>query len=113
MLTKDDHGELWHKQDNTFLQPRAYFYYLLRSHLQLETERGAMLLDLMVCCLLQNLVEDAYPADLAQLTYSLYAAEQGIIIKVCGISDKLPRLLDLIVARLASFKKDTTEKMFR
>lgn len=65
----------------------------------------------MIMCLLQNIVEDVYPADLAHLSYSIYAAESGLAIKVCGLSDKLPALMDVIVARLASFPKDTTEQV--
>jgi nardilysin len=51
----------------------------------------------MVMCLLQSMVEDVYPADLAQLSYSLYATESGIVIKTSGLSDKLPRLLETIL----------------
>jgi len=112
LLVEDLQGELYHKQDRTFLQPRSYIHYLLRSSLQLESPESACLMDLMVMCLLQNIVEDVYPADLAQLNYSLYAGENGLIIKVSGLSDKLPALLDVIVQRLASFTTDTTEKMF-
>merc|ERR1712037_130941 len=64
-------------------------------------------------CLLQNLVEDIYPADLAQLSYSIYAAETGLCIKVSGLSHKLPALLELIITRLCSFTTDTTEQMFK
>jgi secreted Zn-dependent insulinase-like peptidase len=56
-----------------------------------------VLLDLMVMCLLQSMVEDVYPADLAQLSYSLYAAESGVVVKCSGLSDKLPRLLETIL----------------
>ncbi len=57
----------------------------------------SVLLDLMVMCLLQSMVEDVYPADLAQLSYSLYAAESGVVVKCSGLSDKLPRLLETIL----------------
>merc|ERR1719430_2447520 len=113
LLVKNGCGELYYRKDATFMQPRAYIYYLLRSPLQLQSAENAALLDLMVMCLLQNLVEDVYPADLAQLSYSIYAAETGLCIKVSGLSHKLPALLELIITRLCSFKTDTTEQMFK
>jgi len=113
LLLKNEGGELYYRKDATFMQPRAYIYYLLRSPLQLQSPENAALLDLMVMCLLQNLVEDIYPADLAQLSYSIYAAETGLCIKVSGLSHKLPALLELIITRLCSFTTDTTEQMFK
>ena len=58
---------------------------------------NSVLLDLLVMCLLQSMVEDVYPADLAQLSYSVYAAESGIVIKTSGLSNKLPMLLETIL----------------
>merc|ERR1719430_2559330 len=113
LLIKNECGELYYRKDATFMQPRAYIYYLLRSPLQLQSAENAALLDLMVMCLLQNLVEDVYPADLAQLSNSIYAAETGLCIKVSGLSHKLPALLELIITRLCSFTTDTTEQMFK
>ena len=81
-LVCDEQGELWYKVDRTFLQPRAYIHYLLRSPLQLESVEKSCLLDLLAACLSQNIVEDVYPADLAQLHYSVYAVEQGLVLKV-------------------------------
>ena len=48
--------------------------------------------------------EDVSPADLAQLSYSVYAHESGIVIKVSGLSDKLPRLLEVIMDHLVELK---------
>ena len=55
-------------------------------------------------CVLQNMQEDVYPADLAQLSYSLYVQESGVVIKVSGLSDKLPRLLEVLVDHLVDMK---------
>jgi len=111
-LLSDPLGELFYRADQTFLQPRAYIQYLLRSPTQLESLTNSCLLDLMVMCLLQNIIEDVYPADLAQLAYSLYSSETGLVIKVSGLSDKLPNLMEVIIKRLVSFKQDTSKDMF-
>lgn len=113
LVARDEQGELHYRQDTTFLQPRAYIHYLLRSPLQLRSPEDACLLDLLAMCLMQNIVEDVYPADLAQLRLSIHAEEIGLSIKVSGLSDKLPRLLEVVVARLATFATDTTEQLFQ
>jgi secreted Zn-dependent insulinase-like peptidase len=51
-LLSDPLGELFYRPDQTFLQPRAYIQYLLRSPNQLEFLTNSCLLDLMVMCLL-------------------------------------------------------------
>ena len=103
-IMSDDKGELYYKADITFKQPRAYINYLLRSPLQLQSVTNSCLLDLMVMCLLQNLTEEVYPADLAQLGYSLYAHESGLMIKVSGLSDKLPQLLQVMIDHFVNFE---------
>ena len=111
-IHSDAQGELFYKPDQIFLQPRAYIHYLLRSPMQLQSLNNSCLLDLMVMCLLQNIIEDVYPADLAQLSYSLYSSETGLVIKVSGLSDKLPNLMEVLVRRLGTFKQDTNKDMF-
>jgi len=112
-LHSDPQGELFYRPDQTFLQPRAYIQYLLRSHMQLQSLTNSCLLDLMVMCLMQNIIEDVYPADLAQLAYSLFASESGLVVKVSGLSDKLSNLMEVMVQRLATFKQDTNKEMFQ
>jgi len=111
-IYSDTQGELFYRPDQTFLQPRAYIHYLLRSPMQLQSLTNSCLLDLMVMCLLQNIIEDVYPADLAQLSYSLYSSETGLVIKVSGLSDKLPNLMEVLVRRLVTFKQDISKDMF-
>ena len=103
-IKSDPSGEVFYKADATFMQPRAFIAYLLRSPLQLESLYGAVLLDLMVSCLLINLTEDVYPADLAQLSYSVYGHDSGLVIRVSGLSDKLSNLLGVIVDHLVNFE---------
>ena len=105
-IKSDPSGELFYKADLTFQQPRAFIAYLLRSPLQLESLTRSVELDLMVSCLLQNLTEDVYPADLAQLTYSVYGHDSGLVIRVSGLSDKLSNLLRVIIDHLVNFEVD-------
>jgi len=112
-IVEDSLGELFYKKDDHFLQPRSYVYYHLRSPLTLNSIDEAILMDLLSNCLLQLMVEDVYPADMAQLGYALSSAETGITIKVCGLSDKLPRLLDVILEHMVTMENNVTEDLFR
>jgi len=112
-LVEDSLGELFFKKDEGFKQPRAYFYYLLRSPLQLESLENSIMLDMLVECLLQTIIEDVYPADLAQLEYSVRCEEHGLMIKVDGLSEKLPRLLETIMDHLSRFEEDLKDDLFK
>ena len=70
------------------LEPE-FFYFIYLKHIKC-LENG-ILLDLLVNCVAQLYIEDVYPADLAQLSYSISAADTGLTIKVMGLSDKLPK----------------------
>ena len=111
-ILSDTKGELFYKPDVTFKQPRAYIFYMLRSPLQLQSLQNSCLFDLMVNCLLLNLSEDVYPADLAQLSYTVYAHESGLVIRVSGLSDKLASLLKVILDHLINFEAETSEEIF-
>jgi len=112
-LVSDSLGELFFKKDEGFKQPRAYFYYLLRSPMQLESLENSIMLDMLVQCLLKTSIEDVYPADLAMLEYSLRCEEHGLMIKVDGLSDKLPRLLETIMDHFSRFEEDLKDDMFK
>jgi nardilysin len=111
-LVEDAQGELFFKKDENFKQPRAYIQYLVRSPLPLLSIENSILMDLLANCVLQLMVEDVYPADLAQLSYSFYAAETGLLIKVSGLSDKLPRLLDTILKHFTTMKDNIHESLY-
>ncbi|XP_023349391.1 nardilysin [Eurytemora carolleeae] len=111
-LVEDELGELFYKKDESFLQPRAYIQYHIRSHLQLQCLENSIMLDLLANCVLQLMVEDVYPADLAQLNFSLYASETGLVIKVSGLSDKLPRLMETILKHLTAMSDTIQESLF-
>jgi len=112
-LLQDKLGELFYKKDTKFLQPRAYIHYHIRSPLQLQSLHNSILLDLLVMCTLQVMIEDVYPADLAQLSYSLYSNETGLMIKVNGLSDKLPAFLETILGHIRNLSKNITPDLFQ
>ncbi len=68
---------------------------------------------MQVYCSNLVMVEETYPADLAQLSFSLAAAERGIMLKVSGLNDKLEVLLETILDNVVSLGKKLTEEQFR
>jgi secreted Zn-dependent insulinase-like peptidase len=54
---------------------------LLFSPEPVRAERGAVCLDLLVNCINQLMMEDTYPAALAQLSFACYSGERGLMIK--------------------------------
>jgi nardilysin len=67
----------------------------------------------MVGCLSQQMVEDVYPAEVALLNNNFYAGERGIVLKLNGLNDKLPLLLETILSHFAIFESKLTDEMFK
>lgn len=51
---------------------------------------SAALLDIFVSMLTIQLSEEAYPALLAELSYSITVKDRGILLKIEGYNEKLP-----------------------
>ncbi|CAL4145200.1 unnamed protein product, partial [Meganyctiphanes norvegica] len=105
-------GELWFKQDEKFKLPRAYCNLYLLTDMVLKSPRLAAMLDLFLNLYQQQMVEDVYPATMAQYSYSVTATERGLVIKINGFNQKLPKLLELLLDNMENFGKQLEEKTF-
>ncbi|XP_069175846.1 nardilysin-like [Procambarus clarkii] len=112
-LCQDEWGELWFRQDQKFKLPRTYCYIYLISELPLQSPRLAALLDLYLNLFEQLVMEDVYPASMAQYRYSIKATPKGLVIKMNGFNEKLSQLLDLLLHHMESFKDNLNEKTFQ
>ena len=112
-LADEGNGELYYRKDDIFKQPRALIYMHLYSPLVAVSVESAVCLDIMVGCLSQQMVEDVYPAEVALLHYSFYAGERGIVLKLNGLNDKLPLLLETILSHFPAFEDNLNEEMFK
>nr|XP_053649483.1 nardilysin-like [Cherax quadricarinatus] len=112
-LCQDECGELWFRQDQKFKLPRSYCYVYLITELPLQSPRLAALLDLYLNLFEQQVMEDAYPASMAQYQYSIKATEQGLVIKMNGFNQKLSQLLDLLLHHMESFENNLNEETFQ
>ncbi len=88
--------ELWHRLDTEFKTPRADFYFAIRSPIANDTARHALLTDLYVKTVNDQLSEFSYPAYLAGLNYNLYKHVRGMTVKISGYHDRQIRMLDEI-----------------
>ncbi|XP_068246780.1 nardilysin-like [Palaemon carinicauda] len=109
----DDYGELWFKQDGKFKLPRTYCNIYLLTDLLLQSPRKAALVDLYLNLIRQHIMEDAYPASMAQYSYSISATERGIVIKTNGFNQKLHELVDLVLHHMEKFEDYLDEKTFQ
>ncbi|CAH1774132.1 unnamed protein product [Owenia fusiformis] len=99
-------GKLWYKKDSKFKVPKAYIHVHLISPVVNKTALDAVLLDLFILILEQNLAEVAYAADVAELSYSFKPTDIGLVVKVSGFNHKLPKLFETIIDYLSGFKVD-------
>ncbi len=87
----------WYRGDQEFHAPRANFFVSIKSPLANNTARGAVLTELLVRLLNDQLNPASYPAQLAGLTYSLYRHSRGMSIRITGFQDKQSELLQTIL----------------
>lgn len=92
--------ELWFKQDDTFRQPRADFYFSVRTPVANDSAEHAVLTSLYTQLVSDELNEFSYAAQLAGLSYSLYPHIRGFTVRISGYDDKLALLLTRIVEAL-------------
>ncbi len=92
--------ELWHQLDTGFNTPRASFYFTIRSPIANDTARHALLTELYVKTVNDQLSEFSYPAYLAGLNYNLYKHVRGMTVKISGYHDRQIRMLEEISTAL-------------
>lgn len=112
-LYEDEWGALWFRQDQKFKLPRTYCYVYLITELPLQSPRLAALLDLYLKLFQQQVMEDIYPANMAQYYFSISATEKGLVMKMNGFNQKLHQLLDLLLHHMETFQDNLNEKTFQ
>ena len=112
-IVDESHGELFHRQDDIFKQPLAYIKFYLTSFAPMQNIKSSICADLFSGCISQIMVEETYPADLAQLSFQMSSAERGLLIELSGLNDKLHLLLEAILDPVWKFETVCTDDMFR
>ena len=88
---------LWYKQDHEFRVPKGMVYIAIDSPHAVSSARNIVKTRLCVELLLESINEQAYPAEIAGMSYNLYTHQGGVTLKLSGFSDKQPQLLALIL----------------
>lgn len=102
LLNKRPGFSLWFDQDETFTSPRANFYFTVRSPVANDSPEHAVLTELYVKLINEQLSEFSYPAYVAGLKYRLYKHIRGFAVRISGYSDKQDRLLERVVGALTT-----------
>ncbi|WP_444543417.1 insulinase family protein [Marinobacter zhanjiangensis] len=110
-LATFDNLEIWHARDTRFERPEANIFLSLRSPLTTASPRGQVLTSLLAEAVSVQLNPWAYPAQIAGLDYQVYPHLRGLTVRVGGYHDRLPVLMNRIMATLAN--PEITKQRFR
>ena len=88
---------VWHLHDAEYPVPKGSLYIAVDSEHAVRSPRHIALMRLTVELLIDHLNELTYPAEIAGLSYDLYAHQGGYTLQLSGFSSRLPRLLELIL----------------
>jgi len=112
-LDSVDGLELWHQTDTSFSVPRANFYVSVRSEAANSSARNAVLSEMAVRMINEQLNEFTYPASLAGLGYDLYRHVRGFTCRISGYSDGQNQILSRILDAITNpqFEQESFERL--
>jgi nardilysin len=96
--------KLWYKFDDKFKYPKAIIKLHLISPYFRDSVQSAVMVDLFIDILAQNLSEEVFDAVLAGLEYSVTKSSAGIVVSVNGFNHKLNNLLLTILNKMINFE---------
>ena len=98
---EDSNGlSVWYKQDITFKVPKGYIYIGIDSPYSIASITNIAMTRLFVDLYTHTVIEENYDAELASIHYSLYAHQGGVTLKISGLSENQPILLEKLLYRM-------------
>jgi len=91
---------LYHCLDTGFDDPVVHLRLLLRSPVVYATPRSAVLTSLLCLLVDDALVDVAYQAELAGLSYNVGYTHEGLTLDFSGYDDRMPSLVRVVLASL-------------
>jgi len=91
---------LWHKLDDQFRVPKAHIFCKIIHSCISDSPRHIRIADLFTSMINDALNDVAYYADLADVSMALVTVQDGLEIEVYGFSEKLDKLLEVIIDSL-------------
>lgn len=104
LIGANDAHRFFYKRDDTFLTPKATTFFIVKTPLIYSSPRDAAAAEMYVRCVLDELTEYGYNAELAGLHYSVEYTAEGIALGVSGFNDKQHVLLAKIVEKLKTIQ---------
>lgn len=102
LLVNEPDFRLWHKQDDSFAQPKSQVNIKFSNPLVSSDVFQFMSAVLFVALIEDALVDFAYYADTAGLKYVLFAVQGGIEVEVYGFDEKLDRLVAKVIQSISN-----------
>ncbi|MGI9316838.1 MAG: insulinase family protein [bacterium] len=93
--------ESWHVADQEFQTPRASLYFTIKSSAANSTAQEAVLSEILVRLINDELNTETYAARLAGMRYSLYRHSRGISVRVGGYQDRQTELVRVILGAIS------------
>eukprot|EP00435_Cladocopium_sp_Y103_P058253 s50_g20.t1 len=100
--------EIFHRKDDRFLQPKTLVAFNVHCPRTSQDALRHLLTTIWCSCIEEELNEFAYDASQAGLEHSLDVSGTGMSLTVAGFSDKLPVLLEAVVARMGKAVSSTS-----
>eukprot|EP00026_Physarum_polycephalum_P000474 Phypoly_transcript_00475.p1 GENE.Phypoly_transcript_00475~~Phypoly_transcript_00475.p1 ORF type:complete len:990 (+),score=181.17 Phypoly_transcript_00475:1631-4600(+) len=100
VLVESDLLKLWHKQDRTFLRPKANIFFAFTAPVCYQSPRNSVLTRLWTNILEDSLNEFSYAAHLAGLEYTLNSSMSGCQLVLKGFNSKLFDLTEKVLLKM-------------
>lgn len=91
---------IYHRQDDVFKQPKAQVIFKIYTPFPRESAENWVYAELWCLAVQEGLLEYAYDAQTAGLSYNLSLNEGAISLSLGGFNDKLPVLLDAVTEKM-------------
>ncbi|WP_261815571.1 insulinase family protein [Vibrio gallicus] len=92
---------LWHLQEPVFRVPKGSLYIAIDSPCSVTDAKSIVTLRLCVELFMETMSRLSYQAEIAGMSYNMYAHQGGITLTLNGFSDKQPQLLRMILEKFA------------
>ncbi|MGC9421793.1 insulinase family protein [Vibrio sp.] len=93
---------LWHLQETEFRVPKGVIYIAIDSPYSVANIRNIVMTRLCVEMFLEGLAQETYQAEIAGMSYNMYAHQGGVTLSLSGFSQKQPQLMKMILDKFAT-----------
>lgn len=104
---------MWYKPDDVFEQPIVNIFLSLMTPKAYACPIQAVLTDMYVRCIKDQLTEIVYNAELAGMKYVFCMSQKGLELYLSGYSEKLHVLLQVVLAKMCSVSAQVSQEHFQ